>query len=95
MSEPGSSVRIVSGYGLDNQAIGFDPWQKQKTFPLASVYRLALGPTQPSCTKGTMGPFPRANARPGNDADNSPHLVLRSRMSRRYTSYPPKRLCGM
>jgi hypothetical protein len=35
---------------------------------------------------GIGGPFPEAKARPGRDADHSPHLVLRSRMSRSYTS---------
>jgi len=34
-------------------------------------------------------------ARPGRDADHSPHLVPRSRMSRSYTSSPPKRLHGV
>jgi hypothetical protein len=29
---------------------------------------------------GTGGPFPGGKARPGHDSDNSPHLVLRSRM---------------
>jgi hypothetical protein len=43
-----------------------------------------------SCTMGTGGPFPGGKARPGRDADHSPHLVLRSRMSRSYTSSPPK-----
>jgi hypothetical protein len=45
-----------------------------------------------SCTKGTEGSFPKGKARPGRDADHSPHLVPRSRMSRSYTSSPPKRL---
>jgi hypothetical protein len=41
---------------------------------------------------GTGGPFPGGKARPGRDADNSPHLVPRLRMSRSYTSSHPKRL---
>jgi hypothetical protein len=36
----------------------------------------------------TGGPFPRGKARPGRDADHSPHLVPTSRMSRRYISSP-------
>jgi hypothetical protein len=42
-----SSVSIVSDYGLDDSEIGFDPRQRQRIFPLASVSRPALGPTQP------------------------------------------------
>jgi hypothetical protein len=36
------------------------------------------------CTRGHF----RGKARPGRDADHSPHLVLRWRMSKIYTSYP-------
>jgi hypothetical protein len=41
----GSSVSIVSGYGLDDRAIRFNPRQRQRIFPLTSVCRPALGPT--------------------------------------------------
>jgi hypothetical protein len=34
------------------------------------------------CIWGWLCPFPRAKARPGHDADHSPHLVPRSIMSR-------------
>jgi hypothetical protein len=44
---------------------------------------------------GTVGPFPGAKARPGRDADHSAHLAPRSRMSRSYTSSPPKRPRGL
>jgi hypothetical protein len=37
---------------------------------------------------GTGGPFPGVKARPGSDADHSPHLSSRSWMSRSYTSSP-------
>jgi hypothetical protein len=48
MGEPGSSVSIVSDYGLDNQAIEVhSPGRGERIFPLASVSRPALGPTQP------------------------------------------------
>jgi hypothetical protein len=45
-----------------------------------------------SCTMGTGVLSPGVKARPGRDADHSPHLVPRSWMSRSYTSSPPKRL---
>jgi hypothetical protein len=47
-----------------------------------------------SCLMGTGGPFPGGKTRPGRDADHSPHLVPRSRMSRGYISSPPWRLHG-
>jgi hypothetical protein len=42
------------------------------------------------------GSFPGGKARPGLDADHSPHLVPRSCMSRSYTSpaAPPQACCG-
>jgi hypothetical protein len=62
-----SSGSIVSDYGLD------DPRQGQRIFPLASVSRPALRPTQPP-VPGVLspGPFPQVKARPGRDADHSP-----------------------
>jgi hypothetical protein len=45
--EPGSSVSIVPAYGLDYRAIEVRSPAEEKTFfPLASVSRPALGPTQ-------------------------------------------------
>jgi hypothetical protein len=67
---------------------GFDPRRGQRIFPLSSVSRPALGPTQPvQWVPGVLSPG--VKARPGRDADHSPHLVPRSRMSRSYTSSPP------
>jgi hypothetical protein len=43
----GSSVSIVSDYGLDDRAIGVRSPAGQRNFPLTSVSRPALGPTQP------------------------------------------------
>jgi hypothetical protein len=42
------------------------------------------------CTMGTGGSFPGAKARPERDADRLPPPVPSSRMSRSYTSSPPK-----
>jgi hypothetical protein len=66
-----SSGSIVSDYGLDDRAIGFDPRQGQRIFSLASVSRPALGPTQPP-VQWVPGSFPRGKARPGRDADHLP-----------------------
>jgi hypothetical protein len=47
-TESGSSVSIVSDYGLNDRTIDVRYRQKQKGFfPLASVSRQDLGPTQP------------------------------------------------
>jgi hypothetical protein len=46
--EPGSLVSIVSDYGLDDRAIKVRSLTGAKRiFPLSSVSRPALGPTQP------------------------------------------------
>jgi hypothetical protein len=52
----GSSVSIVFDYGLDDR--GFDPRQEQRIFPLTSVSRLSLRPTQPPVqwVKGVLSP---------------------------------------
>jgi hypothetical protein len=57
--------------------------------------QISSGAHPASCTMGTGGTFPGGKARPRRDADNSPHLVPRSWMSRSYTFYPPKRLHGV
>jgi hypothetical protein len=48
LNEPGSSVSIVSSYGLDDRAIEVrSPAEAKGFFPVASVSRPALGPTRP------------------------------------------------
>jgi hypothetical protein len=42
-----SSGSIVSDYGLDDRAIWVRSRQGQRIFPIASLSRPALGPTQP------------------------------------------------
>jgi hypothetical protein len=46
-------------------------------------------------SNGYRGSFHGSKARPGRDADHSPHLVSRSRRSKNYTSSPPWRLHGV
>jgi hypothetical protein len=69
--EPGSSVSIVSAYRLDDRAIGVDPRLGQRIFPLTSVSRPALRPTQPPVQWVPGVPSPGVKARPGRDTDHS------------------------
>jgi hypothetical protein len=66
IGEPGSSVNIVSGYGLDDRSIEVRSPAEAKGFSLVS------GAHPASCTMGTGGPFPGAKERPRRDADYSP-----------------------
>jgi hypothetical protein len=82
LNEPGKlsqySVWLRTGWP------GFDPGQGQRIFLLASASRLALGPTQPP-----IHWVPVVKCSWGMTLTTHPHLVLKSRMSRSYTSSPP------
>jgi hypothetical protein len=67
-----SSVSIVSGYGLDDRAIGvrFPAGAKDSSSNLCVQTGSGVHPT--SFPMGTGGPFPWGKARPGRDADHSP-----------------------
>jgi hypothetical protein len=70
--EPGSSVSIVSDYGLDDRGIEVRSPAEAKDFSCSlSVVIPALGHPA-SCTMCTAGPFLGAKARPRRDADHSP-----------------------
>jgi hypothetical protein len=81
-----SSGSIVSDYGLNNRAIGVRSPAGANDFSSSICVQTGSGAHPASCTMGTGGPFPGGKARPGGDADHSPHLVPRSWMSRSYTS---------
>jgi hypothetical protein len=63
--------------------------------PLAYMFRQALRPTQPPVqwVPGDLSPGLKRGR--GVMLTTHPHLVPRLRMSRTYTSFPPKRLRGV
>jgi hypothetical protein len=89
-------LRCESVYGVwTTGRSGFDPRQGQRIFPLASVFRPALGPTQPPVqwVPGVLSPGVKCGR--GVTLTTHPHLMPRSSMSRSYTCSPPKRLNGV
>jgi hypothetical protein len=68
-SEPGSSVSIVSGYGLDDRAIEVQSLAEAKGFSCSLCVQTGSRVHPASCT---MGPFAGAKAQPGRDTDHSP-----------------------
>jgi hypothetical protein len=67
-----SSGSIVSDYGLDDRAIGVRSLAGAKDFSYSLCVQTGSGAHTASCTMGARGPFPRAKALPGRDADHSP-----------------------
>jgi hypothetical protein len=74
----GSSVSIVSGYGLDDRAIEVRSPAGAKGFSFSLCVHTGSGAHPASCPMGTGGPFTGGKALQGRDADHSPHLVPRS-----------------
>jgi hypothetical protein len=70
--ELGSSVSIVSGYGLDDQAIEVRSPVEAKDFSCSLCVHTGSGAHPASCTMDNGGPFPGAKTRPGRDADHWP-----------------------
>jgi hypothetical protein len=70
LCEPGSSVSIVSGYGLDDRAIEIR--SPAEDFSCSLYAQTGSEARAACCAMGTGGPFPGAKARPGRDADHSP-----------------------
>jgi hypothetical protein len=84
-----SSGSIVSDYGLDEGDRGSILGRGERTFPLASVSRPALGPTQPPVrwVPGVLSLGVKRGR--GVTLTTHTHLVPRWRMSRSCTSSPP------
>jgi hypothetical protein len=68
----GSSVSIVSDYGLDDRAIEVRSLAEARGFFLQALCPDRVWGHSASCPMGTGGPFPRGKGRPGRDADHSP-----------------------
>jgi hypothetical protein len=83
-----SSVSIVSDYGLEDRAIEVRSLAEAKVFFLYLLCPDRLWGPSSVLYNGYRDPFSGSKERPGRDADHSPHLVPRSRMSRSYTSSP-------
>jgi hypothetical protein len=72
MMNRGSSVSVVSEYGLDDWAIGV--WCPTQAKDFSSILRVQSGSAAhpASYPMGTWSPFPMGKARPGRDIDHSP-----------------------
>jgi hypothetical protein len=68
----GSSVTVVSGYGLDDEAIGVRCPARAEDFSSSLCVQTGSEVQPASCPMGTGGRFPGGKARPGGDADHSP-----------------------
>jgi hypothetical protein len=67
----GSSVSIVSGYGLDDRVIDVRSLAGAEDFSSSLCVQTGSGAHPASYTMGTGGPFPGGKARQGRDADHS------------------------
>jgi hypothetical protein len=89
---PGSSVSIVSGYGLDDRAIDVRSPAEAKNFSCSLCVQNGPAVHPASCPMGTGVLSPGLKRGRGVTLTTHPHLLPRSRMSRSYTSSPPKRI---
>jgi hypothetical protein len=70
--DPGSSVSIVSGYGLDDRSSRFDPRKRRKYSSSSLCVQKGFGANPASSSLGTEVNFPGSKERPGCDANHSP-----------------------
>jgi hypothetical protein len=91
----GSSVSIVSDNGLDDRAIEVRSPEEAEGFSCSLCVQTSSGVHPASYPMGTWGPSLGVKCGQGVTVTTHPHLVPRSRMSRSYTSSPPKHLHGM
>jgi hypothetical protein len=68
----GSSVSIVSDYGLDDLTSGVRTLANTTEFSSNLCVQTGSRAHSAFCTMGTGGPFPGGKARSGRDADHSP-----------------------
>jgi hypothetical protein len=88
------SVSVVSDYGLDGQATEVRSPAETRIFPVASMSRPALWPTQLPVHRVSRVHSSGLKRGQGVTLITHPHLVPRS-MSRSYTSSPAKLLRGV
>jgi hypothetical protein len=93
--EPGSSVSIVSDYGLDDRAIGVRSPAGEKDSSSSLCVQTGSGPHLASCSMGTGVLYQGVKCGRGVTLTTDLHVVTRSRMNRSYTSSPLKRLHGV
>jgi hypothetical protein len=82
--EWGSSVSIVSYYGLDDGAIEVRSPAEEGDFSSNLCVQTGFGTHPVSCTMSTGGPFP-GEVRPGRDAD--PSLTSSAEVVNEYELY--------
>jgi hypothetical protein len=70
--EPGSSVSIVSVYGLDDRAIEVQSPAEAREFSSNIFVQTGTGAHPASCPVGTGDPFSGGKELLGRDADHSP-----------------------
>jgi hypothetical protein len=68
----GSSVSILSGYGVEDRTIEVRYLSEARYFSCSLCVQTGFGAHPASCTMGTGDSFSGAKARPGRDADHSP-----------------------
>jgi hypothetical protein len=73
----GGSVRIVSGYEMDDGAIEVRAPAEARDFSSNLCVQTSSGAHPASCAMGIGGPLPGGKARLGRDADHSPYLMPR------------------